>query len=53
MIEQMYMLGYKRPALVGLILLLTTVFAGIGMKQLQVDTGIDSLIPADDPSRLV
>ena len=53
MIEHIYMLGYKRPAMVGLILLLATVLAGTGMKQLQVDTGIDSLIPADDPSRLV
>lgn len=47
------MLGYKHRALVALFLLLVTAFAGTGMQRLQVDTGIDSLIPADDPSRLV
>jgi uncharacterized protein len=53
MIEQLYMLGYKRPALVALFLLLVTLLAGAGLQRLQVDTGIDSLIPADDPSRIV
>ena len=53
MIVQLYMLGYKRRVLVTLFLLVITAFAGAGMLRLQVDTGIDSLIPADDPSRLV
>ena len=53
MIGKIYMLGYKHRALVALFLLLVTAFAGTGMQRLQVDTGIDSLIPADDPSRLV
>ena len=47
------MLGYKRPALVALFLLLVTLLAGAGLQRLKVDTGIDSLIPADDPSRIV
>ena len=50
MIGKIYMLGYKHRALVALFLLLVTAFAGTGMQRLQVDTGIDSLIPADDPS---
>jgi uncharacterized protein len=53
MIVQMFMLGYKRPILVTLLLLLVTAFAISGMQRLQVDTGINSLIPSDDPSRLV
>ena len=53
MIGKIYMLGYKHRALVALFLLLVKAFAGTGMQRLQVDTGIDSLIPADDPSRLV
>ena len=53
MIVQLYMLGYKRRLLVTLFLLVVTAFAGAGMLRLQVDTGINSLIPADDPSRLV
>lgn len=53
MIVQLYMLGCKRRVLVTLFLLVITAFAGAGMLRLQVDTGIDSLIPAGDPSRLV
>jgi uncharacterized protein len=53
MIVQLYMLGYKRRVLVTLFLLVVTAFAGVGMLRLQVDTGVDSLIPADDPSRVV
>jgi uncharacterized protein len=53
MITQLYMLGYKRRSFVTLFLLIITAFVGAGMLRLQVDTGIDSLIPADDPSRLV
>ena len=53
MIEQIYMLGYRHRAFVGLFLLLVTIFTAAGLQRLQIDTGIDSLIPADDPSRLV
>ena len=53
MIEQIYMLGYKRRSLVALFILLVTGVAGTGMLRLKVDTGIDSLIPANDPARLV
>ena len=53
MIEQIYMLGYKRRALVALFVLLVTLVTGSGMLKLQVDTSVDSLIPTGDPSRLV
>ena len=53
MITQLYLLGYKHRLPVTLLLLLLTIFAAAGLKRLQVDTGINSLIPADDPSRLV
>ena len=50
---QAYMLGYKHRFLVFLFLLVVTAFTILGFQRLQVDTGVDSLIPADDPSRLV
>ena len=53
MILKMYMLGYRHRLLVSLFLAVVTVFSIIGMQRLKIDTGIDSLIPADDPSRLV
>lgn len=53
MIVQACMLGYTRRVPVAVFLLIVTLFAGIGMQRLEVDTGIDSLIPADDPGRLV
>jgi uncharacterized protein len=53
MMVQAYMLGYKHRFLVFLFLLVVTAFTILGFQRLQVDTGVDSLIPADDPSRLV
>ena len=53
MMIKMYMLGYRHRILVTLFLLLVTIFAAGGLQRIQVDTGIDSLIPADDPSRLI
>jgi len=53
MMLQMYMFGYNNRVAVTLFLLIVTAFAGAGMQRLQVDTSMDSLIPADDPSRLV
>jgi predicted RND superfamily exporter protein len=47
------MLGYKHRVPVTVFILLVTLFAVAGMQRLQVDTGIDSLIPADDPARQV
>jgi predicted RND superfamily exporter protein len=53
MITQLFMIGmnYRRPVVLGL--LFVTVLAGIGILRLDVDTGVSSLIPANDPSRLV
>ncbi len=53
MIVKMCLLGYKHRVPVTLLLLLVTLFSLFGMQRLQVDTGIDSLIPADDPARQV
>jgi len=53
MIVQACMLGYKRRLPVTVFLLIVTLFAAIGMQRLEIDTGIDSLIPADDPARLI
>jgi uncharacterized protein len=53
MIVQACMLGYERRVPVTIFLLLVTLFAALGMQRLEVDTGIDSLIPAEDPARQV
>lgn len=53
MIVQMCMLGYKHRLPVTLFILIVTLFGLLGMQQLKIDTGIDSLIPTDDPARQV
>ena len=53
MIVQLCMLGHKYRLPVILFILSITLIAMQGMKQLKVDTGIDSLIPADDPARQI
>lgn len=53
MIVQACLLGYTRRASVTLFLLVVTLFTALGMQRLQIDTGIDSLIPAEDPARQV
>ncbi len=53
MIVQACMLGYKHRLSVTVFLLMVTLFAAIGLQRLEIDTGIDSLIPADDPARVV
>jgi predicted RND superfamily exporter protein len=47
------MLGYKHRLPVTIFILLVTLFALSGMQQLKIDTGIDTLIPADDPGRQI
>ena len=47
------MLGYKHRLPVMMFILLVTLFALAGMQKLTIDTGIDTLIPADDPGRQV
>jgi len=53
MIVHIFTLGLKHRSLVTLALLVVTLFAGAGLFRLKVDAGVDSLIPAGDPSRLV
>ncbi len=53
MIVQMCMLGYKHRLSVILFILFVTLFALTGMQRLKIDTGIDTLIPANDPGRQV
>ncbi len=53
MITSLYMLGYRKRRPVLLFLLVVTLLALLGMPRLQVDTSLDSLIPSDDPTRLV
>ena len=52
---------FKRLLLTGLeyqlttisVLLIITVITAMGLNRLSIDTGLDSLIPANDPMRLV
>ncbi len=53
MMMQACLLGYRHRVPVTIFILLVTLISAIGMKRLQIDTGIDSLIPADDPARQV
>ena len=53
MILKLFMLGCNDRKGVFLGLLIVTLFFAAGLPKLQVDTGVDSLIPANDPARLI
>ena len=53
MIMKMFLVGLKHRAAVVLFMIATTFLAAAGLPKLEVDTGVDSLIPAKDPSRLI
>ncbi len=53
MIMQMFLLGLNNRKAVVILLVLVSVFAAAGIPRLKIDTGVDSLIPENDPGRLV
>lgn len=53
MITNLFTLGIRYKPQTIFIVLLVTLFAAAGMSRLQVDTSFDSLIPYDDPERVV
>jgi predicted RND superfamily exporter protein len=53
MMQKILMLGLRYPVLVTIFMIVTTLFAAAGMSRVEIDTGMDSLIPASDPSRLI
>ena len=53
MMLKLFMLGLKRPVAVTLFMVMATLFAAAGIPKLEIDTGLDSLIPASDPNRLI
>ena len=53
MMQKILMLGLRYPVVVTLFMFATTLFALAGMSKVEIDTGMDSLIPASDPSRLI
>jgi len=53
MMLKIFMLGLRYPAAVSLFMIAATLFAAAGMSKIEIDTGVDSLIPASDPSRLI
>jgi uncharacterized protein len=53
MITKLFMLGCNDRRGVFLALLIVTLFLAGGLPKLEIDTGVDSLIPANDPARLI
>ena len=53
MISKLFMLGFNDRKGIFLGLLIVTLFFASGLPKLEVDTGVDSLIPAGDPARLI
>ena len=53
MIASMYLLGARHRVMVISIIALITVIASVGLTRLNIDTSFDSLIPSDDPARIV
>ncbi|MFT5012338.1 MAG: putative RND superfamily exporter protein [Patiriisocius sp.] len=53
MISSIYLLGVRYRGIVMSIIAAITVVASFGLTKLEVDTSFDSLIPSDDPARLV
>ena len=53
MIMKLFLVGLKHRLAVTLFLIVATLLAAAGLPKLKVDTGVDSLIPASDPSRLI
>ncbi len=53
MISTIFLLGIRYRAMVMLGVLVMTLFTAGGLNQLEFDTGFDSLIPSDEPERLV
>ncbi len=53
MMMKIFLVGLKHRTAVMLFMIATTLLAAAGLPKLEVDTGVDSLIPASDPSRLI
>jgi len=53
MILKLFMLGLRHRFMVSLIILIISLFAAAGLSRLEIDTSVDSLIPARDPARIV
>jgi len=53
MIAKLFMLGFSDRKGVFLGLLIVTLFFASGLPRWQVDTGVNSLIPANDPARII
>lgn len=53
MISSMYLLGARYRGIVMSIIAAITLVASFGLAKLEIDTSFDSLIPNDDPARIV
>jgi predicted RND superfamily exporter protein len=53
MMTSMYLLGARYRATVVSIIALITVIASFGLPRLEIDMSFDSLVPSDDPARVV
>ncbi len=53
MIVRLFLLGLRHPAMVTFSVFLITLFTAAGLPKLEIDTSFNSLIPPDEPARLV
>lgn len=53
MIMKLFLIGLERRLFTMTFIIVATLVAVAGLPRLKVDTGVDSLIPANDPSRLI
>jgi predicted RND superfamily exporter protein len=53
MISSLFLLGTRYKGVVLILVTLLTLMAGAGISHLQIDTSFDSLIPSNDPNRLI
>ena len=53
MMTSMYLLGARYRTTVVSIIALITVIASFGLPRLEIDMSFDSLVPSDDPARVV
>jgi len=53
MIIRMFLMGLRHPAMVMFSVFLITLVTAAGLPKLQIDTSFNSLIPADEPDRLI
>ena len=53
MMASLFLLGARHRAIVASVVVVVTLLTALGLADLKIDTSFDSLIPEDDPGRLM